>query len=367
MRTSAAVVREPAGDFVIEELDLDEPRDDEVLVRIVATGICHTDLAARDQHLPVLLPAVLGHEGAGVVEAVGARVSAVRPGDHVVLTWTCCGTCRACRSGQYSSCERFFAFNIANGTRPDGTATLWSDGRVVHGHFFGQSSFALHAIAGERSVVRVRDDVPLDLLAPLGCGVQTGAGAVMNTLRPRPGASIAVFGAGTVGLSAVLAALVCGCTTVVAVDTNPARLALATELGATHVVDASRDDPVEAVRCITDGGPDFSLECVGKPAVFRQAVDVLPRRGVCGLLGAVAPGTEVTLDMDLIMNARTVRGIIEGDAVPDLLIPRLVDLYAAGRFPYTRLIKPYPFKAIDDAVADMEAGRVVKPVLRMEQ
>jgi aryl-alcohol dehydrogenase len=219
-------------------------------------------------------------------------------------------------------------------------------------------------LANERNVVKIRDDVPLETMAPMGCGVMTGAGAVMNVLQPRPGSSIAVFGAGTVGMSAILAAIVCGCTTIIAVDINPDRLELAEEFGATHTVNAGETDPVEAIRDITDGGADYSLECVGKPEVLRQAVDALPRLGVCGLLGAVPPGTEVSLDMDLLMNARTVRGIIEGDAIPDLFVPRLIELHMQGRFPFDRMIRFYPFEEISQAVEDMEAGRVIKPVLR---
>ena len=222
------------------------------------------------------------------------------------------------------------------------------------------------AIANERSVVPVRDDVPIEILAPLGCGVMTGAGAVMNALRPRPGDSIAVFGAGTVGMSAILAAVICGCRPIIAVDTQAWRLEVARELGATHTVNAAEADPVATILEITRRGADFSLECVGNPRVLRQAVDVLPRRGVCGLLGVVASGTEVRLDMDLIMNGRSVKGIIEGDAVPDLFIPRLVDLYAAGQFPFTKLIRFYAFDDINEAIDDMERGRVIKPVLRPE-
>ena len=212
-------------------------------------------------------------------------------------------------------------------------------------------------------MVPVRRDVPLEILGPLGCGVQTGAGAVMNVLAPRPGSSIAIFGAGMVGMSAMLAALVCGCTTVIVVDRVASRLEMALQLGATHTVNAAETDPVEAIRELTGGGPQFSLECVGNPAVLRQAVDVLPRRGVCGLLGVVAPGTPVMLDMDLLMNARTIRGIIEGDAIPDLFIPRLLDLHVAGRFPYDRLIRSFPFERIADAVHAMEDGSAIKPVL----
>jgi aryl-alcohol dehydrogenase len=364
MKIKAAVVFEKSGNFSIEELELSDPNDDEVVVRIVGAGICHTDLAARDQHLPIPLPSVLGHEGAGVVEKAGDRVSKVKPGDHVVLSWDCCGTCTSCKAGNNSYCLNFFLHNF-HGARPDGTTTLRKGDQVIHGSFFCQSSFADFALANERNVVKVREDVPLDILGPLGCGVQTGAGAVMNTLRPRPGASIAIFGVGPVGMSAVLGAIVCGCTTIIAVDIIPDRLEKAKEFGATHTVNAGEVDPVEAIMEITGGGAEFTLECVGNPKVLRQAVDSLPRLGVCGLLGVVAPGTEVSLDMDLIMNGRTVRGIIEGDAIPDLFIPKLIELYGQGRFPFDRLITFYPFDEINQAVEDMEKGRVIKPVLRL--
>jgi aryl-alcohol dehydrogenase len=236
---------------------------------------------------------------------------------------------------------------------------------VIHGSFFCQSSFAEYSLANERNVVKVRKDIPIEIAGPLGCGIRTGAGAVMNTLCPRPGASIAVFGVGPVGISALLAAVVCGCTTIIAVDVMSNRLEKAKEFGATHVVNANDTDPVEAVRDITGGGSEYSLECVGNPHVLRQAVDVLPRLGVCGLLGVVPPGTEVALDMDLIMNGRTVRGILAGDSVSDLFIPKLLDLYSQGRFPFDKMITYYPFGDIGQAVDDMLQGKVIKPVLKM--
>jgi aryl-alcohol dehydrogenase len=365
MEINAAVVSERSGPFRIERLRLSDPVEDEVVVRVVAAGICHTDLAGRDMHLPIPEPpSVFGHEGAGVVERVGARVTKVKPGDHVVLAWDYCGVCSSCRSGKPLSCLSFFRHNF-HGARPDDTPTLHKGDQVIHGCFFSQSSFADFALANERNVVKVRDDVPLEALAPLGCGVMTGAGAVMNSLRPSPGSAIAVFGAGNVGMSAILAARVCGCTTIVAVDVYPNRLELARELGATHTVNAKEADPVAAILEITGGGAQFSLECVGNPKVFRQAVDVLPRLGVCGLTGVVPPGTEVGLNMDLIMNARTVTGILGGDAIPELFIPRLIELHRQGRFPFDRMISYYPFDEINRAVEDMEKGRVMKPVLRM--
>jgi aryl-alcohol dehydrogenase len=364
MEIKAAVVSETSGEFHIERLELCDRNDDEVVVRILGVGICHTDLAGRDGHLPIPPPpSVFGHEGAGVVERVGRRVTKVKPGDHVVLAWDYCGTCASCKSGKQLYCLNFFLHNF-HGARPDGSITLRKGDQPIHGSFFCQSSFADFALANERNVVKVRDDVPLEVLGPMGCGVMTGAGAVMNSLQPRPGSAIAVFGVGAVGMSAVLAAVVCGCTTIIAVDVNADRLKVAKELGATHTVNANEVDPVETIRDLTGGGVQFSLECVGSPRVLRQAVDVLPRLGVCGLVGVVPPGTEVALDMDLLMNGRTVKGILGGDAIPDLFIPRLIELYRQGRLPFDRLITFYPFDAINQAVEDMEAGRVIKPVLR---
>ncbi len=364
MDIRAAVIFENSGKFQIEKLVIAEPNDDEVLVRVVGAGICGTDLGARDGHLPIPAPpSVFGHEGAGIVEKVGARVTKVKPGDHVLMTWDYCGTCPACKMGKPLYCGNFFLHNF-HGARPDGSTTLRKGEQVVHGSFFSQSSFADFALANERNVVKVRQDVPLEYLAPLGCGIMTGAGAVMNSLQPKPGASIAVFGVGPVGISAILGAAVCGCTTIIAVDVSADRLKMAKELGATHTVNASTEDPVKAILDMTGGGAEYSLECVGNPKVLRQAVDVLPRLGVCGLVGVVAPGTEVALNMDLIMNGRTVKGILGGDAIPDLFIPKLIDLYCQGRFPFDRLIQFYPFDAINQAVEDMVQGHAVKPVLR---
>ena len=365
MDIRAAVIFEKSGKFKLEQLQIAEPNDDEVLVRIVGAGICGTDLGARGGHLPIPPPpSVFGHEGAGVVEKVGARVTKVKSGDHVILAWDYCGTCAACKAGKPLYCLNFFLHNF-HGARPDGTTTLRKGDQVIHGSFFSQSSFADFALANERNVVKVRDNVPLERLAPLGCGIMTGAGAVMNALQPRPGASIAVFGVGPVGMSAILAAVVCGCTTIIAADISADRLKTAREFGATHTINAIEVDPVQAILDVTGGGAEFSLECVGNPKVLRQAVDVLPRLGVCGLLGVVPPGTEVALNMDLIMNGRTVKGILGGDAIPDLFIPKLIDLHCRGRFPFDCLITFYSFDDINKAVKDMEEGRVIKPVLRL--
>jgi aryl-alcohol dehydrogenase len=365
MEIRAAVIYEKGGKFEVEQVELDDPREDEVLVRITATGICGTDLGARDGHLPIPPPpSVFGHEGAGVVEKVGKAVKKVKPGDHVVLGWDFCGECAACKAGKNLSCFNFFLHNF-HGARPDGSTTLKKGDQVIHGNFFNQSSFASFSLANERNVVKVPKDVPLEILGQLGCGVMTGAGAVMNSLQAKAGDSIAIFGVGPVGMSAVLAAVVCGCAPIVALDIHEGRLKVAKEMGATHTVNAGKGDPIKEIQEITGGGPNFTLECVGNPAVFRQAVDVLPRLGVCGLVGVVPPGTEVTLDMDLIMNGRTIKGILGGDAIQDQFIPELIKLYQQGKFPFDRMITYYPFEEINKAVEDMEKGVVIKPVLRL--
>jgi aryl-alcohol dehydrogenase len=362
MQITAAVLRSKAHPFHLETVELDAPRADEVLVRMVGVGICHTDLSMRDS--PFTLPVVLGHEGAGVVDLVGERVTKVKPGDHVVLTFSSCGGCPNCQRGQPAYCAHAFDSTFT-GTRADGSSTLHQGNEIVHGCFFGQSSFATYALAGERNVVKVRQDAPLAALGPLGCGIQTGAGAVMNSLAVRSGSSLAVFGTGSVGLSAIMAARVVGCTTIIGVDVNPTRLQLAGELGATHTIDAREADVLATIQQLTGGGADYTLETTALPKVFRQAVEALRPLGVCGLIGAAPYGTEVTFDMTSLLMGRAIRGILEGDSVPDLFIPRLIDLYLQGRFPFDRLISYYDLAQINEAAADAEAGRVIKPVLRM--
>ncbi|MEQ4723660.1 NAD(P)-dependent alcohol dehydrogenase [Nonomuraea sp. B19D2] len=363
MRITAALTATQGAPFALTSLELDDPRPGEVVVRMASSGVCHTDLIVRDQWYPVPLPAVLGHEGAGVVEAVGDGVTYVAPGDHVVLTFSSCGGCRMCAQGRQAYCDQFFACNFA-GSRLDGSMTLHRESGDVHGVFFGQSAFATYALATERNVVKVDRDAPLELLGPLGCGIQTGAGGVLNSLKPPAGSSIAVFGAGSVGISAVMAAVVAGCTTVVAIDLNDQRLELAKELGATHVINAADGDTVASLRDLTGGlGVDYTVETTAVPAVLRQAVDALNQGGTCGLIGAAALGTEVSIDMSALLFGRVLRGIVEGDSVPRLFIPKLVDLYLQGRFPFDRLIKTYAFEAINQAVEDSEKGTTLKPVL----
>ncbi|MFI9583543.1 NAD(P)-dependent alcohol dehydrogenase [Streptomyces sp. NPDC052236] len=366
MNTTAAAVVESAGaGFTLTEIELAEPRADEVLVRMVAAGVCHTDLGVAAGALPFPLPGVLGHEGAGVVEAVGSSVTRVRPGDQVLLSFTSCGRCANCRDGHPAYCDVWLPLNLLGGARADGSPTVSRDGESLGGHFFGQSSFARHALVDERSLVKVPADAPLELLAPLGCGVQTGAGAVWNVLKPRPGASIVVTGAGAVGLSAIMAARLTPATRIIAVDRVPARLELARELGATHTIDTTTADFAEAVVELTGGkGADGVVETTGNTGVAGAAVSTLAARGTAVLVGAPAFGSTVPVDVNFMLPGRTVVGLTLGDSETEALIPVLVDLVTSGRMPVERLVRHYKFEEIQSAVADVVSGETIKPVLR---
>jgi aryl-alcohol dehydrogenase len=343
----------------LETLELDAPRDDEVLVRIMAAGICHTDLIA-----PALtpLPAVFGHEGAGVVEAVGARVRKVRPGDRVALTFGSCGACAGCRDDAPAYCEHAHALNFG-GHRLDGSGTLAGPLGAVHGAFFQQSSFASHALATERNVVPVPEHFPLELAAPLGCSVQTGAGTVLNALAAAAGTSIAVFGAGAVGLSAIMAAVIAGCRPIIAVDVRPDRLAMASELGASHTVDASAGGAVESILNIVPTGTCYSVETAGTVQSFADAIDCLARRGVCGLVTVPLLGQPFAFSPLSILKGRSVVGVLEGSSDPDRFIPRLIALHGQGRLPYERFCRRYAFTEMPLALADAAAGRAIKPII----
>ncbi|MGY6026726.1 NAD(P)-dependent alcohol dehydrogenase [Streptomyces spinosirectus] len=362
--TRAAVVESGGAPFTLADVELDAPGPHEAVVRMVAAGLCHTDLTVAGGGLPFPLPGVLGHEGAGVVEAVGPAVTGVAPGDHVVLSFTSCGACRNCRGGHPAYCATWLPLNLLGGRRADGTGTVHRDGAPLGGHFFGQSSFAERALADERSLVKVDADVPLETLAPLGCGVQTGVGAVWNVLKPATGGTVVVLGAGAVGLSAVMAAALTPATRIVAVDRVGERLALAEELGATHTVDAAGDDLGAALAEITRGeGADGVVETTGSAAVLRRGVDALAARGTLVVVGAPPFGTEVALDVNGLLAGRRIVGLTLGDAETQTFIPALVRLVKEGRLPLHRLISTYPFEEIDRAVRDMRAGKAIKPVL----
>jgi aryl-alcohol dehydrogenase len=313
-------------------------------------------------HFPPPPPVVLGHEGAGVVEKVGSNVTHVVPGDHVVLSFDSCGECANCKSGHVAYCENFFLRNL-NGKRVDGSETLHGDKGPVGGCFFGQSSFANYALAHKRNTVKVRKDAPLEMLGPLGCGIQTGAGAVLNVLKPQKGSSFALFGCGGVGLAALMGAKIAGCNPIIAIDKVASRLELAKKLGATRTIDASKED---AVKILTDmGGVNYVIEATGVAPVIEQAVQVTRSHGVCGILGVPKPDATMTVNIMHTFSGKTVTGIIEGDADPHVFIPYMVDKFMAGELPLDLLSKFYAFDEINQAVKDSEAGLTVKPILRM--
>ncbi|MEU8679413.1 NAD(P)-dependent alcohol dehydrogenase [Streptomyces sp. NPDC048560] len=358
-RVRAAVTEAPGAPFIVRDADLGDPRPREVVVRMTAAGICHTDLGMRDTWPGHLTPMVFGHEGAGRVEAVGAEVSGVGPGDHVCLTFASCGVCDQCAADHPAYCHAAQTLNFSGG-RDDGTTPLSLDGAPLHAGFFGQSSFATHAVVHERGVVKVPSDLPAAVAAPLGCGAQTGAGTVLNRLRPEPGSSLVVLGAGGVGLSALMAAIAVGCDPVVAVDPIASRRALATELGAEAALPPG-DGLVAALRDLTGGGAHHVVETSGRPEMIRRAVGALRPRGELALLGL---GGEVTFDvMGLIAKGVRVHGVIEGDSDPRRFIPELIGLHRHGLFPLDRLVTTFPFEDIGAAVAAMRGGSVVKPVL----
>lgn len=363
----AAVVHPGSGTFTWEDVQLEDPRPDELLVRVVGTGICHTDLATRDEHLHTPMPAVLGHEGAGVVEVVGDGVVDVAPGDKVLLSFSSCGHCSACLHGHPAYCVNFIPMNF-DGARPDGTTPIRSaSGEPLGGRFFGQSSFATRCIAHVRSVVPVEavDEDELALLAPIGCGVQTGAGAVLNELVPGTGDTIAIFGAGAVGLSGVMAAALTPAEHIIAIDIVPSRLDLARELGATHVINGKEEDTAERLADITKGqGLTHALESSGVPALLRQATDALAVGGSLAVVGAPPVGTDGTYDVNFLLNGRSIKGVTEGDSDLVDFVPELVRLYRAGRLPFDRMVRTYTPNQIEEAAADAAEGRVLKPLLR---
>jgi aryl-alcohol dehydrogenase len=364
MATMAAVSRGGTFGFDVERLHVQAPRADEVIVRFLAAGLCRTDLEVAAGRLPTPLPVVSGHEGAGVIEYVGSDVDGLAVGDRVIAGFNFCGCCTNCRGGMPAYCPEHFALNFG-AQRADGSVGLsdW-DGRPVHDHFFGQSSFAGLSLCRPSGLIRVNEDIPASVLAPLGCGVSTGAGAVWNVLQAEPGASLLIIGAGAVGLSALMAAVASGAGRVIVADRHPARLNLAVELGATDVVDVNATPPVDAVMELTGGaGVNLALESTGSPESMTAAVGALSPLGRAAILGIAPPKAEFRTDAFELLLGRSVMGSVIGHQAPAVLIPRILRLYRQGRFPIERITTIYPLESINDAVADVEAGVAVKAVL----
>ncbi len=369
MKIKAAVINKKKANFQFKDLEISNPEAHEVLIRIVATGLCHTDVSVKNGNLPTNYPVVLGHEGAGVIEKVGKHVTKLKKGDHVVLSYGSCGHCRPCMEGDTGYCKEFNPLNFLN-QRQSSNESIYSsksNKTKVNGAFFQQSSFATFALAHERNTVKITKKVDLKLMGPLGCGIQTGAGTVMNTLNPNPGSSIAVYGVGSVGLSAIMAAKNAGCASIIAVDINTQRLRLAKKLGATHTINSKKYDPLKRINKITnEAGVDYGVEASGIKEVAEQAFSTLANRGTLAIVGAPPMETSYSFDAnDMILSGRKVIGVVEGDSVVKVYIPRLIELYQQGRFPFDKLVKYYKFEDINKAVKDMHDGKVIKPILKM--
>ena len=367
LSTEAAVVASAGSAFVLEPIELSKPRQHEVVVEIEASGMCHADLAGQAGHLPFPFPAVLGHEGVGRVAELGSAVTGFSLGDRVVISFSWCGHCSTCLGGAPVYCQQWPVLNMVSGSRLDGSPTVSHQGQPLHGHFFGQSSFSRKVIAAAHSLIRVPDDIPASVLAPLGCGVQTGVSAVTTVLQPKPGARVAVFGAGAVGLSAIMGLGVTGATEIIAVDIHPSRLALARELGATATINASEGKVAEQLAaCTGKAGLTGSIETSGNLGSLRTAIASLAPAGTCVVIGVPRAGETVAVDVvDLVARGLHLRGTNQGDAVPRTFIPQLIELYRRGRLPVEKITTCFPFPEINQAAAASLNGSVIKPVLVM--
>lgn len=364
MEAIAAITKIAGGQFVIEPIDIEAPRQGEVRVKIAAVGICHTDLAFVSGMMGSSFPMVFGHEGAGTVEAVGAGVTKVAVGDKVLLTFNSCGHCPTCTTHDPAYCHDFPLLNFS-GVRRDGSTPLSQHGTPLAGNFFGQSSFASQAIANERNILKVAADADLAMLAPLGCGIQTGVGAVLRSLNAQKGSALVVIGGGAVGLSAVLGGVIAGCSTIILIEPQAERRAIGLLLGATRVVDPAAGDTAEAVRAIIPAGVNNVVDTSGHEGAIAAAIGMLAPKGALGLVGV--PGTlEALLHVPIIAAITygyTVKGIIEGDSDPDVFLPELVAHREAGRLPIDKFTKTYKFSQINEAIADAHHGRCIKAVL----
>lgn len=363
MKIQAAVVHQTGAPFVIEECELQEPAAREVRVKVQACGICHTDITTKDFPMGTPMPAVLGHEGVGIIEAIGPEVDGFAVGDKVLMSFGSCGQCSKCRGGAPNYCHHVINYCLM-GKRLDGSSPLQLQGASITGHFFAQSSFATHAVASINNMVKLDADLPAELMAPLACGVQTGMGSVMIAMEAKEGESIAVFGCGTVGLAAIAAAKIAGCKNIYAIDIQDERLLLAQELGATQVINSTKENPLKLI--LKQGGVHYSFDATGVGEVIETAFNVLKAQGTLVCAGVGKPGTKAAVDLSmLVTTGRRIRGTVEGDAVPRDFIPKMVQWYREGRLPLEKLVTTYPFEKINEAVADMKAARCVKAVLQM--
>ena len=360
----AAVMYETNKPLKVEKVTLDEPQANEVLVKIMATGVCHSDLHFMKGEMPAATPVVPGHEGAGVVEKVGLGVTTLQPGDHVVLMVSfSCGKCHYCVKGQPTRCvENLPIMSMA--TLPGGHKRLHKGAQELH-HLFGLASFAEYTVVHERSAVKIRDDAPFEVVCLLGCGVSTGIGAAINTTGLRPGESIVVFGCGGVGLSAIMGAKLAGAGKIIAVDTLSKKLKMAKKLGADFLINAKKEEPIGKIMELTGGGADYSLECIGNVDVMAQAFASIHYGGKFIVVGMAPLGTIITAAPFEFLLGKTITGTVQGDIIPSVDIPRYVDLFMDGKLPIDKLIShTYSLDQINEAFQALERGEVIRSVIK---
>lgn len=361
----AAVMYEVGKPLVVEDVTLDEPQANEVLVKIMATGVCHSDLHFMKGDMPAPTPVVPGHEGAGIVEKVGHGVTTLQPGDHVVMMVSfSCGKCRFCAGGQPTQCvENLPIMSMA--TLPGGHTRLHKGDQPLQ-HLFGLASFAEYAVVHERSCVKIRDDAPFEVACLLGCGVSTGLGAAIYTTGLHPGESIVVFGCGGVGLSAIMGARLAGAGTIIAVDTVSKKLKLAKKLGADVTINAKRVEPIGKIMEVTGGGADYALECIGNVDVMAQAFASIRFGGKFIIVGMAPLGAMVSAAPFEFLLGKTMTGTVQGDITPSVDIPRFVDLYMNGKLPVDKLISHiYSLDQINDAFDALKRGEAIRSVVKL--
>ena len=369
MQIKAAVLNQQNKDLDLEDVILDDPKSNEVLIKTVASGICHSDIEFQDGGFPIKLPVILGHEGAGIVEKVGSNVTGFEEGDHVVVGFAYDGTCKYCRNGLPGSCVKFNELNTSGGPMSDGTYRLHKkDGQNI-GIFFGQSSFGDHIVANVNNLVKVPKELDLRLAGPLGCGYMTGAGTVLNSLKPEINSNLAVLGTGSVGLASIMGGAISNCKHVIAIDKNDMRLDAAKEFGATDVINNTKEDMVKKINEIvgTDG-LNYVVDTTGEPEVMKQGLQALT---IKGQFAVVAMGTKTIKELspmiDILSASKSLTGVIEGDSVPQEFIPEMVDLYRSGKFPIDKIVKFYKPEEINEAIKDSVNGSTIKPIIVFDE
>lgn len=363
----AAIFTEPGKPMVIDSIELDDPQPKEILVRVIASGVCHTDFGV--QHM-LPKPMILGHEGSGIVEKIGKNISTVSVGDKVVLTFGSCGVCPCCKENNHAYCDKLRDYQFS-GKRIDGSSTIYKSNYVnLYSSFFQQSSFATYALATERNVIKIEEpEAPLKMLGPLGCGIQTGAGAILNSMKVDKNSDLVVFGTGSVGLSAIMAGKIVGCKKLIAVDTNTQRLKLAEKLGATHIINPEKRNTVDYIKSITEQrGANFSFETSGSEISFNNSIECLANLGTAGFVTTPMHGKTIPFNpAPILLGGKKLMGIIMGSSIPEKFIPKLTKLFLNGQFPIDKLITYYQFTDINKAIEDSKKGIVIKPILLMEE